>query len=62
MTAIAMPETNPPMDAEREAKRRAVAEARADVAAGRVISHADMCKWLDSWGKPDELPPPSTWK
>lgn len=62
MTAIAMPEPNHTVDAEREAKRRAIAEARADVAAGRVISHADMCKWLDSWGKPDELPPPSTWK
>lgn len=49
-------------DAEREAKRRAIAEARADVAAGRVISHADMCTWLDLWGTPNELPPPSAWK
>lgn len=62
MTAIAMPQDKPTGDGEREAKRRAIAEARADVAAGRVICHADICKWLESWGKPDELPPPSTWK
>jgi len=62
MTAMPMTEPQSVCDAEREAKRRAIAEARADVAGGRLISHADMCKWLDSWGKPDELPPPSTWK
>jgi len=59
MTAVSMP--NPlhsTEEPEREAKRRAIAEARADVAAGRVVSHADMCKWLDSWGTPDELPKP----
>jgi predicted transcriptional regulator len=57
-----MAQTPSPEEAEREAKRRAIAEARADVAAGRVIPHADMTKWLESWGTPDELPPPSTWK
>lgn len=61
---IAMPMSKPQSsnDVEREAKRSAIAEARADVAAGRVISHTDMSKWLDSWGTPNELPPPSTWK
>lgn len=49
-------------DAERDAKLRAIAEARADVVAGRIIRHEDMVKWLNSWGTPDELPPPSTWK
>lgn len=47
---------------EREAKLLAIAEARADVAAGRIIRHEDMVRWLCSWGTPDELPPPSTWK
>ena len=62
MTAMPQSETPPPFDAEREAKLRAIAEGRADLAAGRVIAHADMVKWLRSWGKPGELPPPSTWK
>ena len=37
---------------------RRLAEALADVAAGRVISHKVMKAWLPSWGTPDELPPP----
>jgi len=63
MNAIPMPKPQySSHDAERDAKRRAIADARADVAAGRVISNADMGMWLDSWNMPDELPPPSTWK
>ncbi len=60
----AMPKSDPVCtdDAEREAKRRAIAAARADAAAGRLISNAAMGRWLDSWGTSDELPPPSTWK
>lgn len=38
--------------------REAIAEARADVAAGRVISHAAMRPWLLSWETDKELPPP----
>jgi len=34
------------------------AEAEADIAAGRVISHEAMKAWLLSWGTPNELPPP----
>ena len=34
------------------------ARAEADVAAGRVVSHAKVVEWLRSWGKPDELPCP----
>ena len=34
------------------------AEAEADIAAGRVISHEAMTAWLLSWGTPNELPPP----
>ena len=42
---------------EAEAERR-IAEADADIAAGRVISHEAMLRWIKSWGTPDELPPP----
>ncbi len=44
-----------------DALSRAVVEARAQVAAGQSIPLADMMRWLESWGTPDELPPPS-WK
>jgi predicted transcriptional regulator len=41
-----------------EEEERAIAEAEADVAAGRVVPHEDVVKWLKSWGTPDELPCP----
>ena len=41
-----------------EIEEKALEEAEADVAAGRVISHEAIKRWLLSWGKPDELPPP----
>jgi predicted transcriptional regulator len=41
-----------------DALSRAVAEARAQIAAGQSIPLADMIRWLDSWGTADELPPP----
>ena len=44
-----------PASPEKEAR----AEAEADVAAGRVVPHEDVRKWLLSWGQPDELPPPT---
>jgi predicted transcriptional regulator len=34
------------------------AEAMADYEAGRVVPHAEVVKWLRSWGNPDELPCP----
>lgn len=34
------------------------AEAEADIAAGRVVPHADVAKWLESWGTPNVLPCP----
>lgn len=40
------------------AEERAWAEGKADIAAGRVISHEAVRRWLRSWGKQDELPPP----
>ena len=41
-----------------DAEARAIAEAEADVAAGRVVRHEEVVKWLRSWGTPDELPCP----
>jgi predicted transcriptional regulator len=43
---------------DQEAEAQAIAEAEADVEAGRVVPHEDVVKWLESWGTPDELPCP----
>ena len=34
------------------------ARAMADYRAGRVVPHARVAEWLDSWGTPHELPRP----
>jgi predicted transcriptional regulator len=47
-------------DLDEEAEARAIAEAEADIVAGRVVSHADVVKWLQSWGMPNELPCPTS--
>lgn len=44
-----------------DALTRAVAEARAQIAAGQTIPLCDVADWLDSWGTADERPAPS-WK
>jgi predicted transcriptional regulator len=41
-----------------DAETRALDEAEADVAAGRVVPHDQVAEWLKSWGEPDELPCP----
>ena len=41
-----------------DAEKRAIDEAEADVAAGRLVPHEEVVKWLRSWGTPDELPCP----
>jgi predicted transcriptional regulator len=46
---------DPADDAE---EARAMAEAEAALAAGRVVSHEAVTRWLQSWGTADELPPP----
>ena len=43
---------------DKAAEDAADAEAAADLDAGRTISHAAVKRWLKSWGKSDELPPP----
>lgn len=44
-----------------EAEAASIARARADVAAGRVVPHAEVAKWLKTWGTPEEGPPPAEW-
>lgn len=58
------------MNAEREifdrpdadaADKVADTEADADLAAGRVVDHAEVAAWLAKWGTPDEKPAPAEW-
>ncbi|ATQ45086.1 antitoxin [Caulobacter mirabilis] len=41
-------------------KRSAAADA--DAAAGRVVPHEEVAKWLASWGTPNETPLPKSWR
>lgn len=41
-----------------DAETRALQEAAAALAAGRVVSHEAVTHWLRSWGTPNELPRP----
>ena len=43
---------------DQDAKERAIAEARAQLAAGRSIPHDKVRRWLLSWGTEDEQQPP----
>ena len=47
---------DPPLDEAEEA--RLDAEADAEIEAGKGIPHARVRAWLESWGKPNELPCP----
>lgn len=40
---------------------RRLAEAEADIAAGRVVPHAEVAAWLETWGTPEEKPAPAHW-
>lgn len=48
--------------ADPDADERSLAEAEADVAAGRLIPHEEVSKWLLTWGTPEETPPPASWR
>ena len=37
------------------------ARAEADIAAGRVVPHEEVAKWLKTWGTPEAGPPPREW-
>jgi predicted transcriptional regulator len=43
------------------AEAAADAEGFADIEAERLIPHAEVAAWLDTWGKPDEKPAPAKW-
>lgn len=44
------------------AEAAADAEGLADIEAGRVVPHHEVARWLDTWGTPDETPPPASWR
>ena len=48
-------EIDPEMDARR------LAEAEADVAAGRLIPNEQVIRWLETWGTPDYKPIEKPW-
>ena len=44
-----------------DAEAAADAEGLADIEAGRVIPHAEVAAWLDTWGTSAEKPAPKKW-
>lgn len=46
-------------DPETAAKRAAIREGLADIAAGRVVPHEEVRRWVLSWDTENELPMPS---
>lgn len=47
------------IDEEEDAKL--IAEAEADLAAGRCVPQEEVAAWLDTWGKGERVPPPKSW-
>lgn len=45
--------------AELERQEAILEKADAEIAAGKSVPHADVRRWLLSWGGAEELPPPS---
>lgn len=39
----------------------AMAEAEADMAAGRVVAHDKVAEWLKTWGTAEEASAPASW-
>ena len=44
-----------------EAEEAAWREAEADIAAGRVVPHEEVAKWLLAWGRDPTLEMPEEW-
>ena len=42
---------------EQERQIEKIREGLADAAAGRVVPHDEVARWLNSWGTENELPP-----
>jgi predicted transcriptional regulator len=55
---MAKPEPSLFDDVDLDAEAAADARAEADLAAGRVVSHEAVSRWLESWGTPNPLPRP----
>jgi predicted transcriptional regulator len=45
---------------EQEHQLEQIREGLADAAAGRVVPHDEVARWLASWGTENELPPPKS--
>ncbi len=45
--------------AERRAYLAAIEEAEREIERGETVDGEEIIEWLRSWGKPEELPPPS---
>jgi predicted transcriptional regulator len=58
MVLMAEAETRSIFEPEEAEDARLDAEAMAAYRAGRVVPHAKVAAWLDSWGTPNELPCP----
>jgi predicted transcriptional regulator len=48
--------------AERRAYLAAIEEAEREIERGEMVDGDEVIKWLESWGTPNELPPPSARK
>ena len=48
-------------DVDAASEDAADAEGLADIAAGRVVPHAEVSAWLETWGTPDEKLMPASW-
>ncbi|WP_442582322.1 CopG family ribbon-helix-helix protein [Mesorhizobium sp. ASY16-5R] len=48
--------------AERRAYLAAIEEAELEIERGETVDGEEVIKWLESWGKPNELPSPSVRK
>jgi predicted transcriptional regulator len=44
------------------ADEAALRRAEEDIAAGRLVPHEEVAKWLRTWGTPDEKPMPAEWR
>lgn len=58
---MARPEPSIFSDHDAEADALSLAEAEADILAGRVVPHDDVVEWLKTWGTVEEGPPPAKW-
>ena len=55
---MAVPEASLFEQIDDAAEERALQDAEAAIAEGRVILHDPVVRWLRSWSTPDELPRP----